>query len=197
MPHKRGRPSKYERNVLLAKLHEYALKYKGQTIKLSRLAKETNVPRHIWEHNMRKEIDIYNADLIAIDEKELRNLPQINFFDLVDKYENDPSKLEIVLNEMNYTTQASRANSIKYDTLQNKYSKLERMNEKCKKILEEQEEQIKYLQHRIKELFIYSYSELKSKEYGIKANIGRLNNRNDGITSDDMKLLSKKLNDEN
>ena len=189
----RGRPSKYVKEKLIGLLYKYSAENPGKIIKLSDLSKKFKIPRHIWEYQISDEIKLFNTHLYEIDEDKIKMLPSINYSVLVKKYINNPEKLEDILSELDFISQAAYKNSMKYDKLKKKYLKLKVKLEAHKEELKEKEDRISFLDRQNKEMIIHSYSELNRKRMGIKENICRLNPRNDTITLRDMEILSNKV----
>lgn len=190
----KGRPPKFDKETLIDILYKYSAEHPGEKIKISILAKDSNIPRHVWEYQMKDEIKLFNLHLIEIDDSKLDRLPRINYANLVKKYENNPNKLQEVLSEIDFISQTSKDACIHYDKLKKKYNKLLNSLRECQDKLKEKDDMISFLQIQNKEMVVNSSSELKRKQFGLKKDLCKLTLKNDSITKQDIEMLTRKIN---
>lgn len=92
-----GRPSIYSKEELLRILMEYQKSHPNEKIKYSRLEKETNIKRHIWQYQMKDTIEAVNKRLAGADipERAGYTLPSVQ--EMMISINKDPQMLKICL----------------------------------------------------------------------------------------------------
>lgn len=88
----KGRPDKYDYELLKSKLSKYAIKHKG-TITFSGLEKETGIKRHVWSRRMKKEINILNNKNLSIKGANFEKIELPNITEIIDKHFNNKESL--------------------------------------------------------------------------------------------------------
>lgn len=64
---KGGRPANYTHEQLLKILQQYTKEHPDQTIRLFELEADTGIKRHVWNYNMKEEIDKINKEIQKVE----------------------------------------------------------------------------------------------------------------------------------
>lgn len=173
-----GRPNLYSKDELLKKLMEYQKKYPNEKIKYSKLEKETQIKRHIWQYSMKDTIEAINKKISGADipEREGYSLPSVH--EMVITIEKDPKMLEICLQTLLDMVE----DLIKYKESKKTIDILESDHEEEIKKLNLEIAELKRLlnnqQDIINKFILDSAAKKQREKQGIKDNIIQFNNVN-------------------
>ncbi|TCO79424.1 hypothetical protein [Marinisporobacter balticus] len=193
MKNKGGRPKSNCDEELLQILEQYIKKHNNEKINLSRLAKETGIPRHRWDYSkkVKEIISKINNPIITVSEvcEELKTLPSVE--SLREQSSSNPKKvLEVygacmrIINNLIDKAKGSYEFEKKISMLEKQMKDLKHEN----KLLQEQ---LKNQEKAMLELCIDSTSLKKRKDKNLKNNIISIDTKNVkktvAITDEDIK----------
>lgn len=184
-----GRKPKYTNEFLISELNKYFKKNPFEKIKLSKLERETGIPRHIWRDNeVIQELihSLNNTSSIPARSERQFELPSAD--EIVGKHygnkarliENIQGLLDLV-SDM-YTDALKGAG---FRELEKNYqSQIKELNE----VIAQKERVIERLNREIDSLYLDSENPIKRKEKGLKTNLIEINAEN-------IKKLSKDISE--
>ena len=167
---KGGRPSNYTHKQLLEILLQYVKEHPDEKLKLSELEAATGIKRHVWNYNMKEEIDKINREMEKVNVARTGiMLPSVE--DILISCKGDEEKLAIqiqtlidMVQDMSKYKDTAKAVKVMQKDYENKIEELE-----C--IIKEKEEKISELFDQINRLAIDSENPNTRKEKGIQKNI--------------------------
>ncbi|PFO83581.1 hypothetical protein [Bacillus cereus] len=170
----KGRPQKYNDEMLKKILEDFLTNYQGP-IKYLMLEKQTGIPRHVWSRRMKETIQSINASYIQLtDTNNVRELPIPNVNYIIERYKHHP---DILSEKLCHLTEV-------FHSLQEQINKdkeeLKKMNE-LKQTIKNHENTIRNLQKVVQqyESIIFDSSNPSfRKENNLNSNLISINNTN-------------------
>lgn len=167
---KGGRPANYTHEQLLEILLEYTREHPDQTIRLFELEADTGIKRHVWNYNMKEEIDKINGEIQKVETARTGiSLPSAEQILTSCKGNEEKLAMQIqtlieMVQDMSKYQDAAQTVKVMQKDYENKLEELE-----C--IIKEKDKKIQELFTQINRLTIDSENPNTQKEKGIKRNI--------------------------
>lgn len=166
-----GRPPKYTDEELLLELKKFRAKHPNQKIRIADLARETDIPNHIWKYRLKDYIKNLNENTVEVKIQKTESFDLPSAQDMVENCMGNPDLMEqnldmlldIISTLQSYKDVASTISDIKKE-YESKIEQLEIKNNS-------NEKEILTLNRIVNKYILDSSSKTQRKQQGIKNNV--------------------------